>query len=59
MVLALSFLYLIDGKGYAFEGAEGGQDDEGVVTGDKVDVELRYSETWNCNVRCYEAVFEN
>lgn len=36
----LSFLYLIDGKGYAFEGAEGGQDDEGVVTGDKVDVEL-------------------
>ena len=29
----LSFLYLIDGKGYAFEGAEGGQDDEGVVTG--------------------------
>lgn len=36
----LSFLYLIDGKGYAFEGAEGGQDDEGVVTGSKVDVEL-------------------
>ena len=34
----LSFLYLIDGKGYAFEGAEGGQDDEGVVTGSKVDV---------------------
>ena len=36
----MSFLYRIDGKGYAFEGAEGGQDDEGVVTGDKVDVEL-------------------
>lgn len=36
----LSFLYLVDGKGYAFEGLEGGQDDEGGVTGDKKDVEL-------------------
>ncbi|MCQ5130546.1 AAA family ATPase [Butyricicoccus faecihominis] len=36
----LSFLYLIDGKGYAFEGSEGGQDDEGKITGNKVDVEL-------------------
>lgn len=36
----LSFLYLIDGKGYAFEGATGGQDDEGKTTGKKVDVEL-------------------
>ena len=36
----LSFLYLIDGKGYAFEGSEGGQDDDGTVTGNKVTVEL-------------------
>ena len=36
----LSFLYLVDGKGYAFEGLEGGQDDEGGVTGDKKEVEL-------------------
>lgn len=36
----LSFLYLIDGKGYAFEGAEGGQGDDGSVTGNKVNVEL-------------------
>lgn len=36
----LSFLNLIDGKGYAFEGASGGQDDEGQITGSKVDVEL-------------------
>lgn len=36
----LSFLYLIDGKGYAFEGATGGQDDKGQITGNKVDVEL-------------------
>lgn len=36
----LSFLYLIEGKGYAFEGASGGQDDEGKVTGEKKDVEL-------------------
>lgn len=36
----LSFLYLIDGKGYAFEGAEGGQGDDGTVTGNKVNVEL-------------------
>lgn len=36
----LSFLHLIDGKGYAFEGIEGGQDDEGVDSGVKVNVEL-------------------
>lgn len=36
----LSFLYLVDGKGYAFEGLEGGQDDEGTVTGNRKDVEL-------------------
>lgn len=37
----LSFLYLIDGKGYAFEGAEGGgKTTKEVVTGSKVDVEL-------------------
>lgn len=36
----LSFLNLSDGKGYAFEGAEGGQDDAGEVSGNKVDVEL-------------------
>ncbi len=36
----LSFLYLIDGKGYAFEGKEGGQDDDGSINGDKVTVEL-------------------
>ena len=36
----LSFLYLVDGKGYAFEGLEGGQDDEGGVTGDKKEEEL-------------------
>jgi len=36
----LSFLYLIDGKGYAFEGVEGGQDEDGTVDGDKKIVEL-------------------
>lgn len=36
----LSFLYLTDGKGYAFEGKEGGQDDDGSIDGDKKNVEL-------------------
>lgn len=37
----LSFLHLIDGKGYAFEGKEGGQKDDGtIVDGNKEDVEL-------------------
>lgn len=36
----LSFLYLIDGKGYAFEGKDGGQDDDGTIVGDKKIVEL-------------------
>lgn len=37
----LSFLLLQNGKGYAYEGKEGGADDEGrTVIGEKVDVEL-------------------
>lgn len=37
----LSFLYLKNGNGYAFEGNRGGQNDEGVaVEGQKVDVQL-------------------
>ena len=37
----LSFLHLIDGKGFAFEGKDGGQDDEdGSVEGEKINVEL-------------------
>ncbi len=36
----LSFLYLIDGKGYAFSGAAGGQDDSGSIEGSKEEVEL-------------------
>ena len=37
----LSFLHLTDGKGYAFEGKDGGQDDEdGSVEGEKINVEL-------------------
>lgn len=36
----LSFLFLQNGKGYAFEGKEGGQAEDGSVDGDKVDVEL-------------------
>ncbi len=36
----LSFLYLIDGKGYAFSGADGGQDDNGSIEGSKEEVEL-------------------
>lgn len=36
----LSFLYLVDGKGYAFEGITGGQDEDGSIDGKKVDVEL-------------------
>lgn len=36
----LSFLYLVDGKGYAFEGVNGGQDEDGSVEGKKIDVEL-------------------
>ena len=35
-----SFLHLQDGKGYAFEGTEGGQDDDGKITGKKIEVEL-------------------
>ena len=36
----LSFLHLIDGRGFVFEGSEGGQDDQGEVIGEKVDVDL-------------------
>ena len=36
----LSFLHLINGKGYAFEGSEGGQEDDGKITGQKVEVDL-------------------
>ena len=36
----LSFLYLIDGKGYAFSGTDGGQDDNGSLEGSKEEVEL-------------------
>lgn len=37
----LSFLYLSDGKGYAFEGSSGGQDEEtNIATGEKKEVEL-------------------
>ncbi len=36
----LSFLYLTNGKGYAFEGAEGGQDETGIDTGAKIPIEL-------------------
>ena len=37
----LSFLYLTNGKGYVFEGDEGGQDEESnEITGAKTDVEL-------------------
>ena len=36
-----SFMYLQDGVGYAFEGNDdGGQDDDGNITGKKVDVQL-------------------
>lgn len=31
----LSLLYLVDGKGYAFERMEGDQDDDGTITGKK------------------------
>lgn len=36
----LSFLYLSEGKGYAYEGTNSGEDDTGVSTGEKVNVEL-------------------
>ena len=35
-----SFLHLQEGKVYAFEGTEGGQDDDGKITGKKIEVEL-------------------
>lgn len=35
-----SFMHLQDGTGYAFEGNDGGQDDDGSVTGKKVEVQL-------------------
>mgnify|MGYP002626754781 FL=1 len=42
----LSFLHLVDGKGYAFEGAEGGQVEDGNESfGTKVAVELSESRT--------------
>lgn len=40
-----SFLHLINGKGYAFEGAEGGQEDDGKTEGEKVAVELTENRT--------------
>lgn len=36
----LSFLYLQNGKGYAFEGKDSGQDEDGSIIGKKVEVEL-------------------
>ena len=36
----LSFLQLINGKGYAFEGTVGGQEEDGKFEGDKKEVEL-------------------
>lgn len=36
----LSFLYLNEGKGYAFEGENGGQDEDGSIEGIKKDVTL-------------------
>lgn len=33
-------MHLQEGKGYAFEGTEGGQDDDGKITGKKIEVEL-------------------
>lgn len=36
----LSFLYLSEGKGYAFEGENGGQDEDGSIEGVKKDVTL-------------------
>lgn len=38
----LSFLNLVNGKGYAFEGMDGGEDDKGIIdgSGQKVPVEL-------------------
>ncbi len=36
----LSFLYLQNGIGYAFEGAEGGQFDDGAINGEKKDVAI-------------------
>ncbi|MBM6724784.1 AAA family ATPase [Pseudoflavonifractor phocaeensis] len=37
----LSFLYLVEGKGYAFVGADGGQSEDGsVVEGERIEVEL-------------------
>lgn len=50
----LSFLYLVNGKGYAFEGTDGGQDDNGTITGTKVDVEL--SDTRKLGIVTYGAM---
>lgn len=37
----LSFLYLVNGKGYAYEGADGGEDEEaGTASGTKIELEL-------------------
>jgi len=36
----LSFLHLIGGKGFVFTGKEGGRDDDGIETGEKVEIEL-------------------
>ena len=35
-----SFMYLQEGIGYAFEGNDGGQDDDGTITGKRIDVQL-------------------
>lgn len=35
-----SFMHLQDGVGYAFEGTNGGQDDDGTIVGKKVEVQL-------------------
>lgn len=40
-----SFLYLTEGKGYAYEGSEGGEEDNGNSDGKKVPVELSETRT--------------
>ena len=53
-----SFLHLQSGKGYAFEGKEGWQDDEGVISGGGKQVDVCLSDNRKLGIATYGAMSE-
>ncbi|MCL2336695.1 MAG: AAA family ATPase [Firmicutes bacterium] len=53
-----SFLHLQNGKGYAFEGREGWQDDEGMVSGSGKKVDVYLSDNRKLGIATYGAMSE-